>query len=96
MITRDRKWVRREPFLSNEAHSARYATDRWIGAGFTTIGLTVIVLRPELQERLGQSKCRPYAMPCGTGAGPAVWCHGLLPDYHAFRGSYGGYAFPLS
>jgi hypothetical protein len=34
-------------------------------------------------------------MPSGTGAGPAVWCHGLLPDYHAFRGSYGGYAFPL-
>jgi predicted helicase len=26
--------------------------------------------------------------------GPAVWCHGLLPDYHAFSGR-GGYAFPL-
>ena len=36
-----------------------------------------------------------YAMPSGTGAGPAVWCHGIIPDYHAFRGSYGGYAFPL-
>ena len=36
-----------------------------------------------------------YALPDGTGAGPAVWCHGLFPDYHAFRGSYGGYAFPL-
>jgi hypothetical protein len=36
-----------------------------------------------------------YALPSGTGAGPAVWLHGLLPDYHAFRGSYGGYAFPL-
>jgi predicted helicase len=34
-------------------------------------------------------------MPFATGAGPAVWCHGLLPDRHAFRGSYGGYAFPL-
>ena len=34
-------------------------------------------------------------MPGGTGAGPAVWCHGFLPDYHGFRGSYGGYAFPL-
>jgi predicted helicase len=34
-------------------------------------------------------------LPGGTGAGPAVWCHGLLPDYHAFRGCYGGYAFPL-
>jgi hypothetical protein len=36
-----------------------------------------------------------YAMPSGTGAGPGVWCHGLLPDYHAFRGSTGGYTFPL-
>jgi len=33
-------------------------------------------------------------MPFATGAGPAVWCHGLLPDYHAFSGR-GGYAFPL-
>jgi hypothetical protein len=24
-----------------------------------------------------------------------VWAQGLLPDYHTFRGSYGGYAFPL-
>jgi hypothetical protein len=34
-------------------------------------------------------------MPFATGDGPAAWCHGLLPDYHSFRGSYGGYAFPL-
>ena len=34
-------------------------------------------------------------LPSGTGTGPAVWVHSLLPDYHAFRGSYGGYAFPL-
>ncbi len=34
-------------------------------------------------------------MPFATGAGPAVWRHGLLPDRHAFPGSYGGYAFPL-
>jgi hypothetical protein len=33
-------------------------------------------------------------LPGGTGAGPAVWCHGLL--HHAFRGSYGGYALPLN
>ena len=36
-----------------------------------------------------------YSLVSGTGHGPAVWCHGLIPDYHAFRGSYGGYAFPL-
>ena len=52
-------------------------------------------LRPELQAVWGANNICLYAMPSGTGAGPAVWCHGQLPDYHAFRGSYGGYAFPL-
>jgi predicted helicase len=51
--------------------------------------------RPELQEVWGHDNLCLYALPSGTGAGPALWCHGLLPDYHAFRGSYGGYAFPL-
>jgi predicted helicase len=50
--------------------------------------------RPELQEVWGTNNVCLYAMPGGTGAGPSVWCHGLLPDYHAFRGR-GGYAFPL-
>lgn len=52
-------------------------------------------LRPELRAAWGASNVALYAMPSGTGAGPAVWVHGLIPDYHAFRGSYGGYAFPL-
>jgi len=51
-------------------------------------------LRPELQAVWGAENCALYAMPFATGAGPAVWCHGLLPDYHAFSGR-GGYAFPL-
>jgi Type ISP C-terminal specificity domain/N-6 DNA Methylase len=51
--------------------------------------------RPDLQASWGPNNLCLYAMPGGTGAGPATWCHGLLPDYHAFRGSYGGYAFPL-
>lgn len=50
---------------------------------------------PEMQRAWGGDNVGLYAMPSGTGVGPAVWCHGLLPDYHAFRGSYGGYAFPL-
>jgi predicted helicase len=50
---------------------------------------------PELQSVWGATNFALYALPSSTGAGPAVWCHGLLPDYHAFRGSYGGYAFPL-
>lgn len=51
--------------------------------------------RPELQSAWGMDNTCLYALPSGTGAGPGIWCHGLLPDYHAFRGSYGGYAFPL-
>ena len=50
---------------------------------------------PAMQRVWGSTNVGLYALPGGTGAGPAVWCHGLLPDYHAFRGSYGGYAFPL-
>ncbi len=50
---------------------------------------------PELQKVWGPNNVCLYALPSGTNEGPAVWCHGLLPDYHAFRGSYGGYAFPL-
>ncbi len=52
-------------------------------------------LRPELQSVWGSTNICLYALPTGTRAGPAVWCHGTLPDRHAFRGSYGGYAFPL-
>ena len=52
-------------------------------------------LRPELQRVWGVDNAALYTLPNGIGLGPAVWCHGLLPDYHAFRGSYGGYAFPL-
>lgn len=50
---------------------------------------------PMMQHVWGSENVGLYALPSGTGAGPAVWCYGLLPDYHAFRGSYGGYAFPL-
>lgn len=51
--------------------------------------------RPDLQAVWGTGNCALYSMPFATGEGPAVWCHGLLPDYHSFRGSYGGYAFPV-
>ena len=34
-------------------------------------------------------------MPPGQRDGPACGVTVSLPDYHAFRGSYGGYAFPL-
>jgi hypothetical protein len=49
---------------------------------------------PLMQRVWGSPNVGLYAMPFGTGLGPAVWCHGLLPDYHSFSGR-GGYAFPL-
>ncbi|KPH82148.1 type ISP restriction/modification enzyme [Bosea vaviloviae] len=64
---------------------------RWLYNDFAFIDRP----RPELQAVWGQQNLALYALPGGVGSGPAVWCHGLLPDYHAFRGSYGGYAFPL-
>ena len=51
--------------------------------------------RPALAAAWGETNRCIYGMPSGTGAGPALWTHGVLPDRHAFRGSYGGYAFPL-
>lgn len=50
---------------------------------------------PAMQAAWGTDNVALYALASSTGVGPAVWAHGLLPDYHAFRGSYGGYAFPL-
>ncbi len=51
--------------------------------------------RPQLQEVWGTENIGLFAMPSGTAGGPACWCHSAIPDRHAFRGSYGGYAFPL-
>jgi len=51
--------------------------------------------RPKLQAVWGNVNTALMALPFATGAGPAAWSHGLLPDRHAFRGSYGGYIFPL-
>jgi hypothetical protein len=51
--------------------------------------------RPKLREVWGNDNITIFAMPFGTNEGPSAWCHGLIPDRHSFRGSYGGYAFPL-
>jgi hypothetical protein len=93
--SRDRKWAQAKaiPFdsgyISHIAYrplDCRYLYNHRAYGDF---------LRPTLQQVWDEHNVCLYAMPGGTGAGPAVWCHGLLPDYHAFRGSYGGYAFPL-
>ena len=51
--------------------------------------------KADLQEVWGEDNVALFALGDGTGAGPAVWCHGLVPDQHGFRGSYGGWVFPL-
>ena len=48
-----------------------------------------------LQDAWGEQNVALFALDGGTGGGPAAWCHGLIPDQHAFRGSYGGWVFPL-
>ena len=93
--TRDRKWAGAKAIAFNDAtiKSIAYRPfDRRYVYNHRAYG---DFLRTYLQKLWGGSNLCLYALPGGTGAGPAVWCHGLLPDYHAFRGSYGGYAFPL-
>jgi predicted helicase len=48
-----------------------------------------------LQAAWGEANVALFVLEDGTGAGPAAWCHGLKPDQHAFRGSYGGWVFPF-
>lgn len=50
---------------------------------------------PDMQRAWGEQNFGLYSLKSNTGAGPGVWCHGLIPDYHAIKGSNGGYAFPL-
>ena len=52
-------------------------------------------LRPELRKIWGQENQALIARSDGTGAGPAVWCHGQIPDQHSFMGSGGGWIFPF-
>lgn len=50
--------------------------------------------KPDLQTAWGGANCALHALDDGTGGGPAIWCHGVLPDQHAFSGR-GGWVFPL-
>jgi hypothetical protein len=50
--------------------------------------------RPDLQRVWGESNVGFYSHTFGIGAGPAAWCHSILPDYDMLSGR-GGYAFPL-
>jgi len=51
--------------------------------------------RWDFQAAWGPGNIALFAPEDGIGFGPATWCHGAKPDQHAFRGSYGGWVFPL-
>ena len=93
--SRDRTWA--------GAHNQPFDERKIIQAGYRPLDNRCLYndraygdfLRPELQAVWGVDNCAFYALSGGTGAGPAIWCHGRIPDNNSFRGSYGGYAFPL-
>ena len=75
---------RRQSDAFNETNII-YATGHWIDVGSHNRHIEIAqstgtchAARMGLRDNVGL-----YALPGGTGAGPAVWCHGLLPDYHA-------------
>lgn len=51
--------------------------------------------RGDLMRSWGDTNVAIMCLPGGTGSGPAAWSHGQKPDQHAFRGSYGGWIYPL-
>lgn len=93
--TRDRQW--------REAHVSEFQAEAIRAGAYRPLDNRCFYnhrafgdfLRPDLQQAWGEANQGLYTLPKGVGMGPSVWCHGLFPDYHAFRGSYGGYAFPL-
>ena len=93
--SRDRKW--------SGASAIPFDPDLLIPAGYRPFDRRFIYnhraygdfLRPELQAAWGYQNVGLYSLKSNTGAGPGIWCHGLLPDYHSIKGSNGGYAFPL-
>ncbi|MDE2583725.1 MAG: hypothetical protein KGL52_18975 [Rhodospirillales bacterium] len=81
------------PFDSELIQTAAYRPldRRWIYNSDAYVDRT----RPILQAAWGAANLCLFAPEDGTGRGPAVWCHADKPDQHAFRGSYGGWVFPL-
>jgi predicted helicase len=51
--------------------------------------------RPKLQRVWGDDNKCLFTLPEGHGGGPSVFLQNKIPDRHAYRGSYGGFAFPL-
>jgi predicted helicase len=101
--SRDRKWRSAQAQVQDEIGNPSVEERLIIEASYRPFDRRYLFnhpafgdfLRPELQRAWGNKNTALYSLPAGIGEGPAVWCHGLLPDYHSFRGSYGGYAFPL-
>lgn len=93
--TRDRKWKDAKA-IAADASSVVKATYRPLDPRYLYNHPRYgDFLRPALQSAWGKKNQALYTMPSGVGLGPATWCHGQLPDYHALSGR-GGYAFPLN
>jgi len=92
--TRDRTWTAARMVPFNENYVTRVIYRPLDRRYLYNQSAYCDFLKESLQKVWGRNNLGLYAMPFGTGAGPAAWCHSLLPDYHAFSGR-GGYAFPL-
>ena len=85
------------------AHSGTYDETVVMPTSYRPLDVRFLYNKPEFTDRprldlqinWGEKNVALFALNGGTGGGPAVWCHGLIPDQHAFRGSYGGWVFPL-
>lgn len=101
--SRDRKASSAQASLLNAAGMIEIDESKAIRASYRPLDLRYVFnhpsfgdfLRPNLQQAWGSENVALYTIPYAVGAGPGVWCHGELPDNNSFRGSYGGYAFPL-
>jgi len=51
--------------------------------------------KPDLQAAWAHLNVALIAKNDGTGLGPGAWAHSMVPDQHSFRGSTGGWVFPL-
>ncbi|MGB8843382.1 MAG: type ISP restriction/modification enzyme [Aliidongia sp.] len=93
--TRDRKAgpAHRVPFDARRVQPISY---RPLDQRFTyNVREYIDFPKPDLQAAWGAENVALFAPNDGIGAGPASWAHSVLPDQHAFRGSYGGWVFPL-
>jgi hypothetical protein len=86
-----------------QAHQLQFDAERCVTSSYRPLDRRELYLHPQFVDRIRPDLLRSWGdrnfglmtMQGGIGSGPAVWCHGMLPDQHSFRGSFGGWVFPL-